>query len=112
MSIHKEKFKQLLPQLPQQLATFATQTPGKCLVSRNVCSLGDLVGRGVHMHPHLCTSTLPIRSLQNVVLPNMPWSRRTRDQCQSCIMSPKGSQYDTNTSVYNVKLGEESYHTE
>lgn len=63
------------------------------------------------MHPRLCTSTLPIGSFQNVVLPNIPRSHWTRDQYQS-HMSPKGSQHMIlNTSVNNVKLGEESHHT-
>ena len=52
------------------------------------------------MHPHLCTATLPIRSLQNVVLPNMPWLHWTRDQGQSRIVSPKGSQYMILIPVY------------
>jgi hypothetical protein len=64
------------------------------------------------MHPRLCTPTLPIGSFQNVVLPNIPWSHWARDQYQSHIRSPKGSQHMIlNTSANNVKLGEESHHT-
>jgi len=94
-------------------STAATQTPGKCLVSRNVCSLSDLVGRGVHMHPHLCTSIYSSYKkfaecgfAQHTVV--------TLDKGSMSVMyneSQRQPVYDTNTGVYSVKLGEESHHT-